>query len=1556
MFHQFYFTHCTYASSALERKSGEVGPHPLGYSVRSASVQGSALREIFRRLERFVYYYLPTDTPAQEKEAATDANSPKRLVFLPETDFGPVLMQLAYRPKDTAGRIGSYFCHVLTGDEKALEKIVTTSGKMGSGPVPPAPPVPPSTKVPPTAGSSTLTVHSALQLWNAAEWVSKDEEWFPHDIQPFDSLQNVLKGNSPAIDDRVLASFLTTEPDGTFYDPKKVIPARWRKMLVTERQQIFKTILYGFLLTHDQPTENLLLVVEPGMAAFLFYGISQFFPQSLFRTQSFSTYEPLPDRLLTKLAATTFYSPETNDLNDALYHSRSFVLNTWNGRTSNFDAANLPTSYVAHVWKQFLAGGLAQVKTFCTTFNSVGLTTMNDLKALMDVENVYHQIMLDDESSISNRQPVPEKLADLPLSSSRTAVTLLKRRIADGLTKIMAQPLPEAEKALKNVIGTPGQLLLLELLGTGGNLPNVQNAVKFLTDSLPLEFLGRWLKSSQASDEYKGKLLEKWFLQLHTMPKGCEFLWKISVESLKSGSVAGQKAGSVPGQKPPVPNANVLPETLLRLPLDVLWDAFQSAAVVPFQKEMVLAYTLGVSRLVERDGALSESVMAVRKRLDLFIQRVPESLFGAIYRAFGNWFFLNYPGDSLFLGEKFAKLEETIFLKPAEISAKLEILFDIQDILPDRVLPRIKRWRALQKAAQAVTNFQAQPGKKFQFRVLDQACEALAQAAYEVFDDVRFLAACGGPEAPEFAKIGKINNAQRNRLVAQELAILPELFRQWFNVDFLPVGNKSHELLQKKLKFYLQTKEWKTGGVSAFGSKALIFAILGGIAGGLLLVFLFLFLVSGKPSATPDDVQPSQFMNAEKSSQNLDSEEEEEKTDSSKSSKGKRNSANKKKTSRTVAQKNDSKVEEAEEEFSNSASSKGKKSAEPEETTYTPETDDESTQLADAEETENGESTDENPNENPTDEELADDGEVLNEPQLPGKRFQQTKPELLEKWDKKLAEDGFSRFVKLELVPSRAVKARPDRVALNTNEPSNRWFVNDSQVAGLKLERGYVLFEGTAYPFGESNCVSTPVPEQGMNTESETVTETTGNDFAVGAGSASNSQTNVQTKPKTGKHVLTEEKAARTNSDDVPGIRYSVPDLAEALGLKKVYVELEGEFLTIHVQKNEQTDAEIDALLEEFQKQKEELNQLIQTMELCARQGTASAQKQANFNVLAELVGKRIFKNRPEKQADILEVATRKKEQLEKQLELKMRNLPAKESVWTSNEEDLVRRLQGREMRYFPQTTEAPAPPEIAAVFSGNFFYNLPLPVGVQNFMIKNAGKKKSSLVDENLDSPQNRPMIQEEEEEESTETLESVETTEELADLVYNRLEDGFQEFADAPEETARLYIMVPAYTEKDLKEAKDVFIEKTFSKVKQTQNSVRFLIVGKRKPSNLYITARIREIIPGNSETKDREAGAISSETEPFVLSDESAYVLISFRIQDQNATDLSQAKTYVTPYFLLRLNHDEEQIPREFLLSIQFSQKFIGKFISETMGSKASSEERLSNPQKGRNHSRK
>ena len=37
----------------------------LGYSTRAGSAAGAALRDLYRRIERYLYYYLPRDTPAE---------------------------------------------------------------------------------------------------------------------------------------------------------------------------------------------------------------------------------------------------------------------------------------------------------------------------------------------------------------------------------------------------------------------------------------------------------------------------------------------------------------------------------------------------------------------------------------------------------------------------------------------------------------------------------------------------------------------------------------------------------------------------------------------------------------------------------------------------------------------------------------------------------------------------------------------------------------------------------------------------------------------------------------------------------------------------------------------------------------------------------------------------------------------------------------------------------------------------------------------------------------------------------------------------------------------------------------------------------------------------------------------------------------------------------------------------------------------------------------------------------------------------------------------------
>ena len=113
---QVYCTHCTYGTSALEQREGELADRVLGYSARAGSEDRNALRNDYRAIERFLYYYLPSDTPPEEKQRLDAATAPRRLFFCPSMGRLQMVGQVAYRQYDTAGRLGSYFAHVLFAD------------------------------------------------------------------------------------------------------------------------------------------------------------------------------------------------------------------------------------------------------------------------------------------------------------------------------------------------------------------------------------------------------------------------------------------------------------------------------------------------------------------------------------------------------------------------------------------------------------------------------------------------------------------------------------------------------------------------------------------------------------------------------------------------------------------------------------------------------------------------------------------------------------------------------------------------------------------------------------------------------------------------------------------------------------------------------------------------------------------------------------------------------------------------------------------------------------------------------------------------------------------------------------------------------------------------------------------------------------------------------------------------------------------------------------------------------------------------------------------------
>jgi hypothetical protein len=308
--HQLIATHCTYATSALERRTGKDGDRVLGYSVRTSSLERDVLKDWFRKIERNLSYYLPRDTPADAKRQLTAASAPKRLVYVPVVEDLEMLAQICYRPTDTAGRTGSYFAHCL----------VRRKNDPGHH----------------------WSILDCVKLWAAAQWLEEDTASLPTRLASLSGLEDMLDGRRPAIDERVVLSFLTAPTAGPFDDPGGVIPARWRQKPPDERRDLFATLLAGFLDPNGSPSKALLVVAEPGLAALVFFGILRLVPSlASDKELAFSTFEADVDRRRFTLTATCFQSPDRTDLPPQMYQSGAAqaVVNTFRNTRSPTSAA-----------------------------------------------------------------------------------------------------------------------------------------------------------------------------------------------------------------------------------------------------------------------------------------------------------------------------------------------------------------------------------------------------------------------------------------------------------------------------------------------------------------------------------------------------------------------------------------------------------------------------------------------------------------------------------------------------------------------------------------------------------------------------------------------------------------------------------------------------------------------------------------------------------------------------------------------------------------------------------------------------------------------------------------------------------------------------------------------------------------------------------------------------------------------------------------------------------------------------------------------------------------
>lgn len=476
MIQQIYCTHCTYGTSVLEPREGELADRVLGYSARAASLERNELRDYYRQIERFLSYYLPSDTPGEEKPRLDAESAPRRFFVLPSMGNLQLVGQISYRATDTAGRVGSYFAHVLLAPRE------------------PAP-----------AADSAWSTLDALRLWQAP-WADQDSPELPRKLPALERVDELWSGAQPALNDELVLRFLQTPAGEALDDPAHVVPPRWQSMPAHERTNLLVNTLQGLLALGLPRRASVLLVTEPSVAALVFYGVARLLPAALLDGVSFSTYEPAAERLPVTLAATTFFSPETSDVRPDLYRRGGLVLNTYNGRTS--ESGPPPGEYARFIVEQLLTDGWANVDRLLESFQAAGAKRPEDLEVLAQTHGLVSHVLS------------AEPLADGSWRGSNVAADYLRQEVRHQLAH--AEPgWPE----LQRVAGSPNHLQVLELVA-GDSVPaDLHGPAQFLLNKLPPEKFPELLASTRIAAPAKLDALQYYVTRFGRLPDGCEKLW-----------------------------------------------------------------------------------------------------------------------------------------------------------------------------------------------------------------------------------------------------------------------------------------------------------------------------------------------------------------------------------------------------------------------------------------------------------------------------------------------------------------------------------------------------------------------------------------------------------------------------------------------------------------------------------------------------------------------------------------------------------------------------------------------------------------------------------------------------------------------------------------------------------------------------------------------------------------------------------------------------------------------------------------------------------------------
>jgi hypothetical protein len=471
---QIYCTHCTYATSALDRDMASAGDLVLGYSARAGSLQGEALGEAYRQLEPALTYDLPPDTPNADRIRLAPLEAPRSLVFYPNLGTREVIGQICYRSRAADGRTGSYFAHLLFRD----------AGR----------------------GADRWSARNALQLYGATGWVVEDRANIDMQLPALAAAGDLLGGAAPAVSDAALSGFLTATAGGPVVDAGGLIPGHWRARPAQERCDLLRGTLHGLLGAARDGEANVLLVLEPGLAALLFYGLFRLLPPGSFaESLSVSTYTPVGGRRLTHLAATIFQTPQGNELPDPAYAPEGgFALNAFSGRRTPLPQT--AGTYAPLLVDALLEKGWPAVDAMLARLHKVGAARSEHLEEAARAHRGAF-VLLDPQA--------PQ--ADTPTVAAPAAYNYLSQQVRDELCMPQAQHRP-------GWVGSPAHVRAIHLLAAD-SVSLVSGRFHWLLTGLGPVQVAQLVSSRDIPREVKIGLLVEAARAHRQLPAGTDFLW-----------------------------------------------------------------------------------------------------------------------------------------------------------------------------------------------------------------------------------------------------------------------------------------------------------------------------------------------------------------------------------------------------------------------------------------------------------------------------------------------------------------------------------------------------------------------------------------------------------------------------------------------------------------------------------------------------------------------------------------------------------------------------------------------------------------------------------------------------------------------------------------------------------------------------------------------------------------------------------------------------------------------------------------------------------------------